>query len=333
MRVSVVIPTYNSAAVIRPTLDSVLRQTLQPAEILVLDDGSRDSTVSILDSYQPRITVIQRQNRGVAAARNVLGSMASGDLIAFLDHDDLWHPAYLETQRNRFLQYPKAVAFFTGHIDFCGYGNHEWGVTQSELQQRAEVLEGSSFFESYNHAPGRWGSMSFLCIPKRVLSQIGGNPFCEAVSGADDFYLCNTFPLLGPVVYTLAPLVAYRIVKEAQSANQVKSFRLAVEAMRILAPRYAQAPGSDLRRLYHQAFAAKKRRYAKTLMGIGNIADARQQLREALRTSAHPASLLKTALLWGQTHLPSAFQPAWPSRDRVTVLTQCRPDAAPSKYE
>ena len=72
MKISVVIPTYNSARVIRLTLDSVLRQTVAPHEILVLDDGSKDETVSILNSYGSKVSVIQQPNRGVAAARNEL---------------------------------------------------------------------------------------------------------------------------------------------------------------------------------------------------------------------------------------------------------------------
>jgi len=62
MKVSVVIPTYNSAEFIKTTLDSVLNQTLPPYEILVLDDGSTDDTISILNAYKSRITLYQQQN-------------------------------------------------------------------------------------------------------------------------------------------------------------------------------------------------------------------------------------------------------------------------------
>src|SRR6185436_11096286 len=99
VKISVAIPTYNSSAFIKSTLDSVLHQTVPPDEILVLDDGSTDNTVSILNSYKPQVTVFQRQNRGVASARNILCDLTRGELIAFLDHDDIWHPNYLESQR------------------------------------------------------------------------------------------------------------------------------------------------------------------------------------------------------------------------------------------
>src|SRR4051794_23550692 len=127
MKVSALIPTYNSAATIRGTLDSVLAQTAPADEILVMDDGSTDSTVSILESYRPRITVLQQRNGGVAQARNMLCARATGELLPFLDHDDFWHPDYLKTQRQLFPNHPRPVAFFTGHATLYGAGNYtQW---------------------------------------------------------------------------------------------------------------------------------------------------------------------------------------------------------------
>src|SRR5262245_6496134 len=102
MKVSVAIPTYNSARFIQTTLKSVLSQSVAPNEILVVDDGSTDETVAILSSYGSSIRVIRQSNQGVAAARNALARHVNGDLVAFLDHDDLWHPRYLETQCSSF---------------------------------------------------------------------------------------------------------------------------------------------------------------------------------------------------------------------------------------
>ena len=102
MKISVVIPTYNSSAFIHATLNSVLCQTRQPDEILILDDISADDTISILNSYKPRFTVFRKNHQGVVSARNSLCERAQGDLVAFLDADDIWHPNYLEVQCNNF---------------------------------------------------------------------------------------------------------------------------------------------------------------------------------------------------------------------------------------
>ena len=81
---------FNGAAFLRRALDSVLAQTYPLQEIIVIDDGSTDSSPEILMSYGDCLTVVRQENSGVAVARNVGLQKASGDLIAFLDQDDLW---------------------------------------------------------------------------------------------------------------------------------------------------------------------------------------------------------------------------------------------------
>lgn len=304
MKISVVIPTFNSAAVIGPTIESVLCQTRAPDEILVLDDGSTDETLSILHSYKAKVSVLQQQNCGVANARNVLCRQASGDIVAFLDHDDLWHPRYLEVQSRSCQAHPEGVAFFTGHVDFHGYGQFEWEKVLPAGEAGTEVLNGLDFFKTYNQAPGRFGSMSFLCIPKQVLKRIGEKPFCELVSGADDFHLCNVFPLLGPAVYTATPLVAYRITREAQSANQLRNYQRAVTALELLEERYRKSADADLFEAFKRALATKRRRYAKTLLDAGRASEARLQCRSSMRSTNQPASLAKSYALWLASYLP-----------------------------
>lgn len=88
MRISVIIPVYNGGKFIQRCLDSVFAQSHQPAEIIVVDDGSNDETPSILAGYSSRIRLIQQENRGRSAARNAGMAAATGDYIAFLDADD-----------------------------------------------------------------------------------------------------------------------------------------------------------------------------------------------------------------------------------------------------
>ncbi len=110
-RISVLIPAYNCTATLRETLDSVLAQTRQADEILVMDDGSTDETRALARSYEPLLKVYWQPNAGLARARNALVARATGDLVTFLDSDDLWHPHYLESQLSNLEEYPNAVAF------------------------------------------------------------------------------------------------------------------------------------------------------------------------------------------------------------------------------
>jgi glycosyltransferase involved in cell wall biosynthesis len=99
--ISVVIPTYNTASLVVEAIDSALAQTLPPLEVVVVDDGSTDDTEARLAAYGGRITYVRQPNAGVSSARNRGLGMARGELIAFLDSDDTWHPCKLEIQASR----------------------------------------------------------------------------------------------------------------------------------------------------------------------------------------------------------------------------------------
>jgi glycosyltransferase involved in cell wall biosynthesis len=98
MSISVIVPTYNSSKTIERALQSVFNQSRPADEIIVIDDGSSDCTIDILNKYKEKIVVVAQTNSGAAAARNRAVERSSGDLIAFLDSDDMWHPQKLEIQ-------------------------------------------------------------------------------------------------------------------------------------------------------------------------------------------------------------------------------------------
>lgn len=100
-RVSVIIAAYNAARFIEGTLASVLDQTFDDLEVVVVDDGSQDGTATVVRTVMaadPRVRLLVQDNRGVSATRNRAVAAARGEMIAFLDHDDLWHPAKLTAQ-------------------------------------------------------------------------------------------------------------------------------------------------------------------------------------------------------------------------------------------
>ncbi|MGH7043095.1 MAG: glycosyltransferase family 2 protein [Acetobacteraceae bacterium] len=95
MQISVIIPTYNRADLLPRTLASIQAQTLSPAEIIVVDDGSTDSTPALLARLGPAIRALRVPNGGDLVARNAGLRAAGGDLVAFCDSDDLWRPEFL----------------------------------------------------------------------------------------------------------------------------------------------------------------------------------------------------------------------------------------------
>lgn len=98
MHVSVVIAAYNAEAYIAEAIESVLGQTVPPDEVIVIDDGSRDGTRSVLDRFGSRIVALTQENSGQAVAVNKGLAMARGELIGFCDADDLWTARKLEMQ-------------------------------------------------------------------------------------------------------------------------------------------------------------------------------------------------------------------------------------------
>jgi glycosyltransferase involved in cell wall biosynthesis len=96
--VSVIIPTFDRAHVIGRAVESVLAQTHQDLEVIVVDDGSTDGTEAVLTRFGERIKFLRQENRGVSAARNTGLAAATGKWVAFLDSDDQWYPSKLAKQ-------------------------------------------------------------------------------------------------------------------------------------------------------------------------------------------------------------------------------------------
>jgi len=115
--VSVIIPTYNRGWILKEAIDSVLAQDFKDYELIVVDDGSNDNTREILNTYgEQEIIVFRQANKGVSAARNRGIAEAGGQLVAFLDSDDLWLPRKLSRQVDFFNLNPDAVINQTEEI-------------------------------------------------------------------------------------------------------------------------------------------------------------------------------------------------------------------------
>jgi len=111
--VSVIIPTFNRAFCICETIDSALAQSYNYIEIIVIDDGSTDSTRKLLEKYGSKINYLWQENAGVSAARNAGVRAAKGKWIAFLDSDDEWLPEKLEKQVDYACLHTEIVAHAT----------------------------------------------------------------------------------------------------------------------------------------------------------------------------------------------------------------------------
>ena len=137
-RVSVIIPSYNCARYVGRAIDSVCAQTYKDYEILVVDDGSSDDTKDVMMRYGRKVTYIYQRNQGVSAARNHAISKANGELLAYLDADDMWFPEKLERQ----------VAFLDAHQE-CGMVHSEMSI----INEQDEILHARFYEETQRSVP------------------------------------------------------------------------------------------------------------------------------------------------------------------------------------
>jgi glycosyltransferase involved in cell wall biosynthesis len=124
MKCSMIIATYNRGARIAPTIDSVLAQTQVPDEIVVVDDGSTDNTAAWVVENYPMVRLVRKENGGTSSARNFGARSASGEVLIFLDHDDIMLPDGVATLIGLLDCFPEAHSAHCDHE----YHNLETGV-------------------------------------------------------------------------------------------------------------------------------------------------------------------------------------------------------------
>ncbi len=194
---SVIIPLYNKANFVKKTIESVLAQTYNEFEVIVVNDGSTDNSLEVVGKMNDsRIRVFTKENGGVSAARNFGMEKAQYEYIAFLDADDLWMPDYLETIHAMIKQYPRASVYSTGRTD----------VSLDEKFDRIipSLPKGEvSVFENYVESLVK-GEMIHLwtgtvCAKKDLCIEVGG--FRLGVKRGEDLDMWLRLSLKSPIVW------------------------------------------------------------------------------------------------------------------------------------
>ena len=136
LSVSVIIPVYNGERYVGETLQSVLGQTRPALEVVAVDDGSTDSSATVIRSF-PEVRYLHQANQGVAAARNAGLDAAHGSLLTFLDQDDLWPPQKLELQVAYLAEHPKVACVMSWAQFFVTPGVEKPQWVRPELLEEA----------------------------------------------------------------------------------------------------------------------------------------------------------------------------------------------------
>ncbi|BAZ11716.1 family 2 glycosyl transferase [Calothrix sp. NIES-4071] len=258
--VSVIIPAYNAEVFIGRTLESVISQTYKNLEIIVVDDGSRDRTAEIVESFMQidsRIVLFKQQNAGVAAARNLAITKSRGEFIAPIDADDIWYPEKIEKQVQCLLTSNANVGLV-----------YNWSVLLDEEDVILGQYDPQHHFnfvtvEGYVYPALLYmnivGNASVPLIRRRCFEKVGLYN-CELkqqnAQGCEDWDICLRIAEF--YEYRVVPefLVGYRQVKGSMSRatkSMAKSFELVITDTR---QRCLQFPLEIYQRIYNWSVAS-----------------------------------------------------------------------------
>lgn len=298
--ISVIIPTYNRAKYIGESIDSVLAQTRQPDEILVIDDGSTDNTGDVVSAFRDsRIRFIAVPHGGIAAARNRGLSLASCDHLAFLDSDDLWRPTMLERQLDMLAQDETLVCSFT---NFVRFRNDPYEAYPAQFRYYAELSELKKSLPERNGgyivAEDPFATfVRFRELPAYMQCTMFRRSFIANMRmneslriGEDTEFILRTF-MLGKVAFLAEPLADIRwhesnITKEAGSLIEL-------DKMRALLCLRSAVDGGYRRAVLNDRIVRAHLDCAAALIGAGRRLEGIKAFRHALSTPGSPKRKIK----------------------------------------
>ena len=217
MKVSVIIPTFNRLSLISRAIDSVLKQTFKPFEIIVVDDGSSDNTSTFIKNNYKSVKLIKQKNLGVSKARNVGIKNSSGDWIALLDSDDEWKKNKLEVQIKSLSEYD--------YYSVC-HTNEIWirNGTRVNQKKRHQKYGGNIFDKCLDICRI---SPSSIIFQKNIINEVGW--FDENLSICEDYDLWLRITANFKILFIDKPL----IIKYGGHSDQLSKSVAGIEAYRI----------------------------------------------------------------------------------------------------
>ena len=261
--VSVIILAYNAQMFVRETDESVLGQTYPAAQIIVVDDGSTDQTVAMLDIYKPRVHVVCQANAGAAAARNRGLDLATGDALAFVDADDVWRPDKLERQIQHLLAHSDCGVIHTAARVIDGTGSE---LTTGCMIRVGEPASGDCLRALIRHCTV-W--MSSSLVSKEALR---GTRFGLGLKGVEDWDFWLQLARTVRFGYIDQPLIDYRV----HGGNVSASLELmGVGGMEVMRRTLARETDRSIRREAKRQLRSKTRVLAHVLYESGRLREAR----------------------------------------------------------
>jgi glycosyltransferase involved in cell wall biosynthesis len=274
--VSVIIPAFNSARFMCEAVDSVLRQTRPAEEIIIVDDGSTDDT-RVVAAALP-VKYIYQKNAGPSAARNTGLRHATGELLAFLDADDLWLPHKLAAQLSAFENFPDAGFSFSTVWHLYAGMNPKISYDPYYPPQlvgwlrRKPIKDGGVYGSVYDLLLRKNCVATSSMVVRREIVECAGE-FDTALWCGEDYDYWIRLARLAPAVFIEQPVSRYRIVDEGLSgAWNARYERFFQTAVQVVGAHMREYPSLTVRR----AMGASLADYAFYCLVEGRTSQARQ---------------------------------------------------------
>lgn len=208
--ISVIIPLYNKETSIAQTLECVLSQSYKDFEVVVVDDGSKDGSVVIVEQCtDPRIRLIKQNNGGVSVARNRGIQEAKGKYIAFLDADDVWDKNYLYTIAGLIRKYSDCAVFATRYKT-CDVLGVEKNIVLNKWTDMTDAIMDNYFEIASISSPPLWTSA--VCVSKRALEDVGLFPV--GVISGEDLLTWARLAIKNKIAYSNLTLATFNVEYE-----------------------------------------------------------------------------------------------------------------------
>lgn len=271
-KVSVVIPVYNSAKYIEETLDSVLSQTYTDFEVIVVDDGSKDKTPSIVKQYQVKypenIRLIQKENGGPASARNAGIKVAWGEFIAFDDSDDLWLPSKLEKQMEHFNSDPQVGLVYSKYTSF-----------RDDKELRTKPERGYSGWIFSKLLSKSIIQASTVMVKRECLDAVG--PFDESFALADEYDMSLRIAKKFQCAFVDKELTRYRIHDANASKNNLLFDKENLKVYKKIYNNYTDLSENE-KKLLQKRISRYCIKVARGLYNQGQLDESKKYQKEAL---------------------------------------------------
>jgi glycosyltransferase involved in cell wall biosynthesis len=274
--VSVVIATYNRAALIAETLDSILTQSFRDFEVLLVDDGSTDNTREVAARYGDRVQYFYQDNRGPSAARNLGVGRARGAWISIQDSDDLSAPNHLSTLQACASAHPNCGMIFANGT-YLGGPEHSRNTIIPGAKSRALARRGVQLEDIFDKSLVR---LQAALISKAAYDAVGGHD--ESLRICMDLDLAFRLLMKFPIVYVDEVVFSYR--KHGGNSGRNEELRL-TENIRVIEKLLRDYPDARDRigaRKVDRRLAYRYYRLAKGRWKRRQLGEAREALRQAV---------------------------------------------------